>query len=181
RGESDDRLASGRADRAAVEVRLGRDAPVEHAVAAVRTDLAGEVDGERLRDRYHAAVGGDDRRVADVLDREEGEARVAIDEVVEPAASHGHARHHLPGVQALARPGHHPALDEIDDRLGDDGGVDAQVAALPEEAQHLVRHAPETDLQRGAVLDDPGHVAGDALGYRAEWLAGGASYGGGES
>ena len=168
--EADDGLPAGRADGAAVEVGLGGDAAVVDAVAGVRADLPGQVDGERLRHRDHGRVGRDHLPVADVLDREEGDARVAVDHVVETPRAHGHAGHDLPGVQGLPRARHDAALHEVHDRLGDDVGVDAQVAAVAQEAEHLVRDLPEADLERRAVLHDARHVAGDALGGGAERL-----------
>ena len=87
----------------------------------------------------------------------------AVDEVVEPARAHGQAGDDLAPVDALARAGDDAAGDQIDERLGDDVRVDAEVAPVPEEAEHLVGHPAQADLQRRPVVDDARDVAGDAL------------------
>src|SRR3546814_4695720 len=45
-----------------------------------------------------------------------------------------------------------------------------QVAPVAQVMKHLVRDPPEADLQRGLVVDEPGHVAGDLLGHAGRGL-----------
>ena len=146
-----------------MEVRLGRHASVEHAVAGVGAHLAGQVDGERLRHRHHRRVGGDDAGSHTYSIGKKAKRGFAVDQVVESARAHGQAGHDLARVEALARAGDDAALDQIDERLGDDVRVDAEVPPVAEEPQHLVGHASQADLQRGAVIDEARDVAGDAL------------------
>jgi hypothetical protein len=42
--------------------------------------------------------------------------------------------------------------------------VDREIAAVAQEAQHLVRHPAEADLQGRSVVDEPRDVARDLLG-----------------
>ena len=91
-----------------------------------------------------------------MLDRVEGEALVAADQVVQPPRAHRPARHHPAGENARG--------DEVDDGLRDDVGVDREVAAVDEVGEHLVRDAADADLERGAVVDEAGDVGRDLVG-----------------
>ena len=162
RREADDRLPAGRRERAAVEGRTRRQAAVELAVEPLHADLPAEVDGEGLGDRDHPRLRGDHRGVADVLDRVEGEALVAADQVVQPPRAHRPARHHPAGDDARG--------DEVDDGLRDDVGVDREVAAVDEVGEHLVRDAADADLERGAVVDEAGDVGRDLVGLGVRGL-----------
>ena len=95
---------------------------------------------------------------------------IVVDEFVEPARADAEARDDLAGMQRLVTPGDHALLDEIEHGIGDDVRVNAEVAAMSQMPQRLVGDAPEIDVQRGAVLDDLGDVAGDALGNRVGGL-----------
>ena len=126
--------------------RPGRDtAAVEDTVELLGRDLPGQVDRERLRDGDHALAAADDRGVADVVDRVEGEPRVVVSQVVEPSRAHRPAGRDGPGDHAVG--------DEVDHRLGDHIRVDRERAPVREVAEHLVRHASQTDLQGGAIVD----------------------------
>ena len=102
-------------------------------------------------------------RIADLVDRQERETRIVVDEVVEPPRPQAVAGDDSVAVVRLAAAGHHAGLDEIDDAIGDDVAVDAEVAAVLEVPQRLVGNAAEPDLQRRAVVDDGGDVARDPL------------------
>ena len=168
RGQTDDRLALRRANRAAMIVRLRCDTTVHDAVAEIGAHLAGEIDGEGLGHRHHRGVAGDDRRIGYIFDWEQNEAGIAIDQIVETSCPHRHAGHHLMAVEALARAGDDATLHQVHQRLSDDVRGNPQIAAFAEKAQHLVRHAVQADLQRGAVGDDPRHIPGNLLGRRAQ-------------
>ena len=100
---------------------------------------------------------------------QEREPRVVIHEVVEPPRPQAVAGDDPVAVERLAAAGHDAGLHQIDHAVGDDVAVDAEVAAVLEVAQGLVRHAPEPDLQRRAIVDDGGDVAGDHLGGLTGW------------
>ena len=99
-------------------------------------------------------VGGDRRGIADLVDRQEHERGIVVHEVVEPPRSQAVAGDDPVAMVRLAATRHDAGLDQIDNAVGDDVAVDAEVAAVLEMAQRLVRHAPEPDLQRRAVVDD---------------------------
>ena len=162
RGEADDRHAAGGGQRSAVEGRSGGNAAVEHPVQPLGRDLAGQVDAERLRHGDHPLPVLDDGRVADVVDRMEGESGVVVDEVVEAPRAHRPARRDRAGDDARG--------DEVDDRLGDHVRMDRQVAPVGQVGQHLVRDPPQSDLERGAIVDQTCDVAGDLLGHLADRL-----------
>ena len=92
-------------------------------------DLAGQVDLDRRVDRDHPAERADDVGVVGEVDRPHLDHRVVVDEVVQALRAHHERGHDLAAVALLARPGDHAGLDEVDDRVGEHLGVDAQVAA----------------------------------------------------
>ena len=161
--QADDRLAAGRSRRAPDEAGLRRDAAVELAFELVHAGLARHIHRESLRDRDHAGVGGHLLRVADLVDGQELEQRIAVYEVVEPPRSQAVAGDDLVAVARLAAIRHHACLDKVDDAVGDDVAVDAEVAAVLQVPQRLVGDAAKPDLQRGAVVDNGGNVARDPL------------------
>jgi hypothetical protein len=73
-------------------------------------------------------------------------------------------------VEALARAGDDASLHQVDQRLRDDVRVDTEVAPLTEKAKHLVRHAPQADLQGRAIVNDPRHVSGNPFRRRPQRL-----------
>ena len=101
--EADDRLAARRARGAAQELALRGQAAVVLAALLVGADLAGEVDRKGLRHRDHAVLRGDHRRLADGLDRLEGEQRVAVDQVVQAPRTHREAGHDLAALHEARR------------------------------------------------------------------------------
>ena len=77
-------------------------------------------------------------------------------------------------AQLLVGPGHHAALDEVHDPVGEQLGVDADVAVVAQKGEHRGGHAADAHLQRGAV--------GDALDdQRRDRLVALVGYGGGTS
>lgn len=108
---------------------------------------------------------GQRRRVAHRLDGLEAEQGIAVDRVVQVTAAHRKAGDDLAAVLRLRAPGQHALLDQGQQRVGDDVGVHAQVAAVADVLKRLVRDAAQADLQRGAVLDGAGDVAADALDH----------------
>ena len=67
----------------------------------------------------------------------------------------------LPAVALLARAGDDAGLDEIDDRVGEHLGVDAEVALVAERERGGGRDAADAQLERGAVGDELGDVLAD--------------------
>jgi hypothetical protein len=76
--------------------------------------------------------------------------------------------HHLAGHEVLAPVGHRAALDQAQQAVADHLAVHAQVALALQLGHHRVRDAADADLQRVAVLDQRGHVAGDGLLHRPD-------------
>src|SRR4029077_11871910 len=99
----------------------------------------------------------------DILDRAELGQRGAVDEIIEFPRAKAKARDHPTTVERRTRAGDDASLDQLEHAIGNDIGMDAEIAALLEMLQCLVGYAAEVDLQRGAVLDDVGDVARDLL------------------
>jgi hypothetical protein len=151
-----------------VEVWLGGDPAVQRALEDVGAYLSGQIDGECLGDRDHAFLPREHLGIAHAVDRLEHETRIAVDELVQPTRTHGPAGDDLAGTVGLADARDHAALDQLDEGLGDDVGVNAEVAPVGKVAKHLVRDASEADLERRAILDDARNVAGDSLSHCAD-------------
>src|SRR5262245_26541346 len=152
-----------RADGPAVEIRLCRHPPVEPALELLGAHLSGQVDGERLRDRHHTLLPREHLGVAHPVDRLEEEARVVIDEIVEAPRAHGPAGDDAAWPVRLACARDDALVDQVDEGLRDHVGVDAEMAPVPQVAEHGVGHAPEPDLEGRAVADNACHVARDPL------------------
>lgn len=165
RGQADDRLAAGRARRAAQELGLRREPAVELAGELVGAGLAGEIDREHLRHRHHAVLRRDGVGIAHRLDGLEREQRVAVDDLEQPARAEGVAGDDAPALQALAPAVDDALVEQRHDGVGDGVGVDAEVAPVLQVPQRLVRDAAGADLQRRAVVDGAGDVARDALDH----------------
>ena len=69
----------------------------------------------------------------------------------------------LPGSRRLAGPGDHAALDEVDEPVGQELGVDAEVAVVAQAGEQGVRDRPDAGLDGGPVRDPLGDVGGDPL------------------
>lgn len=92
----------------------------------------------------------------------EREARIVVHQVVEAPRAHRPTR--------VDRARDDASGDEVDDRLSDDVRMDRQLASVGQASQHLVRYSTETHLKRGSIVDQPGDIAGDLLGYLAGWV-----------
>src|SRR5262249_2305722 len=148
-----------RADGPAVEIRLCRHPPVASALEMLGAHLSGQYAGERLRDRHHTLLPRTHAWVAAPVDRLEEEARVVIDEIVETPRAHGPAGDDAARPVRLAGARDDALVDQVDEGLRDHVGVDAEMAPVPQVAEHGVGHAPEPDLDGRAVADDACHIA----------------------
>ncbi|OPZ59249.1 MAG: hypothetical protein BWY87_01098 [Deltaproteobacteria bacterium ADurb.Bin510] len=165
-----DRLAAPAHGRAAHEIDLAADAAVETEAQRIRTDLAGEVHGQGRVDRHELVVLGDHEGIVGVAAGMEFEERVVVDIVVEPAAAHAETGDHLAGVDLLLAVGDDAGLDQVDDAVRDDLGMDAQVAFVEQVWKDRAGNAADTGLDRGLVLDQVGDVLADALDHVARGL-----------
>ena len=66
--------------------------------------------------------------------------------------------------------GDNALLNEIEDGVGDDVRVNAEIAAMTQMPQNLIGDTPKINVQGRAILDDLGDVAGNALGDRVGGL-----------
>jgi hypothetical protein len=84
----------------------------------------------------------DDGRVADAVDRAEHERGVAADAVVQPPGAEAIAGDDATPVHALRAVVDDAGVDQVEHGVGDQIGVDAEVAPPVQEAQRLVRIWP---------------------------------------
>src|SRR5215472_1757782 len=133
--------------------------PGERAFELVDADLACQIDGKGLCDRNHARLAGHLLGMAHLIDGKEMEPRIIVDKVVEPARSQAVAGDDTVAITRFAATSHYAGLDQIDEPVGDDVAMDAEVAPIPEMTQRLIRDPAQADLQGRAVVDDGGNIA----------------------
>jgi len=110
------------------------------------------------------SVLGDDQRVVGVVDRPELDGGIGVDELVGVLRSDAEGGDGLALADALARVVDDTLADQVDQTVGQELGVNAEVL-LPAEGGHdRVRQAPVADLDRVAVLHDARDVPPDAAG-----------------
>ena len=98
-----------------------------------------------------------------MVDREELHRGVLVQEVVEDLGAERERRHHLAWCRALPCSGHHAALDEVDERVREQLGVDTEVLVVDQAGQQRVGDGADAHLDGGTVADARGDVGGDAL------------------
>src|SRR5262245_21861370 len=173
-GEADNGLAAGGSRRAADEADLRGYTAVELAFELVDADLARQVDREGLGDRDHVGLPSDLLGIAYLIDRQEHETRIVTHEVVEPPRPQTVAGDDTTAMARLAVTRHRAGLDQVQNAIGDDVAMDAEVAPIPEMAQRFIGDAAQPDLERRAVVYNRSDVARNALrdlaGLRMEIL-----------
>jgi hypothetical protein len=105
-----------------------------------------------------AKCGWRDRpRVVDVVDGQHLDCAVVVQQVVEPLRTEHERGHDLVRADRLVRAGDDAALDEVHDAVGQQFGVDAEVAPIVQCAHQRVGDPADADLQgrpwREAVED----------------------------
>ena len=149
----------GAARKIGLPARSGPVAPVDR----LRCALAKEVDLRGGVDRHHLWLTGDDPRVVHPLDADHLDRRVVPDEVVEPLRAEREGRDDLAGALGLAHPGDRTAFDQVDHRIGEELGVDAEVAVSVQLAEDRRRCRSDPRLDRGALRDALGDQGADAV------------------
>ena len=129
---------------------------------ALRADLAEEVDLDGGVYGYHVVVLTDDRRIVDIVNRQDGDGGVIVDIVVYPLRAVGEGRDGLAAVYLLAAVVDRAALDKLDHGVGEQFGVDAEVVLGFERHARRVGYRADAELDAGAV----GYLLGDDVAYR---------------
>jgi hypothetical protein len=145
------------------EVHLPPEPRIDEGADGVRADLAREVDLDGRVDRDQIVVLARDDRVVHVLDRMRFDERVVVEELVERVASQREGHDRLSAVQALLRPGDHPALYRAHGPVGDHLGVNAQLEPAVKGREDGIRNAADAHLERRALLDERQNVLADPL------------------
>ena len=162
-GQADEGLAALAHRRAGEEVHLPAGAGDVPEAGALAAYLAVEVDGD-------AAVQGDEiiharnhLRVVHVGYGQGDDARVLVQPVVELARAGGEAEDALAGEDGLALVGELAGLVEVEEAVGAELGVHAQVleVALRQDGAQGVGRAAYAELERRAVDDVGQDVVGD--------------------
>ena len=162
-GKGDEALAALRLRRAAHIVDLAAGAGHVLRADALGADLAPEVDLQRGVDGDHVVVPADDRRVVHIVHREDGDAGVIVDIVIDPLGAEGKGGDALAPVDLLFAVVDRAALDQLHHGVGEHLGVDAQVVLVFQGRAHRVGDGADAQLDAGAVLDALGDQAADLL------------------
>ena len=91
--------------------------------------------------------------IVDVIDGQQLHGAVVVQPVVQRLGAEAERRLQLVSAQALVRSGDDAALDEVDDAVGEQLRVDAEVAVAAQALQDRIRDPADPDLHRGAVRD----------------------------
>jgi hypothetical protein len=124
-------------------------------------DLPGEVDLDRRVDGGHPAERADDVGVVREVDLAHLDHRVVVDEVIQPLAAHQERRDDLAAVALLERARDDAGLDEVDDRVAEHLGVDAEIALAVQGEGGGGRDRADPELDRRAVGDQIGDILAD--------------------
>ena len=161
RRQRDDRYPALRARRAVDKVELPADAAVKVRADAVGADLTRQVDLDRRVQGHLAIILGDHKGVVDVLGPVQLDDRVVVDKPIEPLGANDEPGDDLARVECLAAVGDDPGLDQVDDAVRKELGVNAQIAFVVQKAEHRIRDGPDPHLHGGAVGDQVGDMARD--------------------
>ena len=161
RGEGDKALAALRLGRAADIIDLPAGAGHVLCADALGTDLPPEVDLQRCVDRDHVVVPADDVRVVDIVHRHQRDGRVVVDIIIDPLRAEGKGRDGNAAVDLLAAVVHRAAGDQLDHRVGEHLGVDAEIVLFLQRHAGRVRDRADAQLDAGAVRDQLGDIAAD--------------------
>src|SRR5215467_409858 len=106
-----------------------------------------------------------------LIDWQEFEKWIVVYEVIEPPSPKAVASDDTVAMTRLAATGHDARLDQVHNSIGDDIAMDTEIAAILQITQRLIWNAPQSDLQRRAVVDDRGDIARYALRNLADlWM-----------
>ena len=126
--------------------------------------LAGEVHLQGAVDGHHVVLAGDHQGVVGVIDGPELDGGIVVEVFVGRLVAHAEGGHGLAPVEGLAAVVDDPFLHQLHHSVAQQFGVDAQVVLLAQIGEDRVGQAAVPDLNRVAVLDDPGHVLADLVG-----------------
>src|SRR4051794_21603329 len=90
------------------------------------------------------------------------DARVVVDEVVDALRADDERADDLASVQRLAGASDDAGLDQVDNAIREQLGVDPELVVVPEGRGCRVRDRPNPELERRAVLDQSGDVPADS-------------------
>src|SRR5262249_5159167 len=161
--KAEDGRATGGMSCPAEETNPGGHSALEQRFELIDADLACQIDRKGLGDRNHARLAGDLLGMAHLIYWEQLNTRVIVHKVVEPSRPHAIAGDNTIAITRFAAACHHAGLNQVDDAIGDNVAMDAEVAPIPKMTQRLIWDPAQANLQGRAVVDDRGDIAGDTL------------------
>src|SRR5262249_10046337 len=98
-----------------------------------------------------------------LIDRQECETWVVVYEVIKPPGPKAVAGDDTAAMTRLPATGPHACPDQVHNSVGDDIALDAEIAPILQITQRLIWDAPQSDLQRRAIVNNRGNIARDGL------------------
>lgn len=152
-------------------------AAVEPVPDAVGTYLPAQVYLKRGVDRDHAPILRDDEGVVDVIGGVQFDHGVVVRPVEESLCAEEEAGDEFAAMDGFCFAVDHAGFDEIDDAIGEEFGVDAEVAFVSKRVEYGVGDGTDAELEGGTIGDGVGDVTTDLLGDRAGVALGGFAQG----
>src|SRR5262249_50780184 len=135
RWKGDDRATSRRCNATADEIELPADRAEIASPGDLGVGLPRQIDLDRRIDRMEARQRGHDREVVRVIGAAHVDRTLALGEVTQPLRSEEAAGDGASGIAPLVRVGDDAALDEIDEHVGYDTAVHAELTVVRERAR----------------------------------------------
>ncbi len=127
-------------------------------------DLARQVDGAGHADGRHPVMAGDHGRVVDKIGRAELHGRIVVQGRIEGIRADGASGHGFAAVDSFVPVGDDAPKRQIEQLLGENFGVDAEIVFVCQGAGHGLGGRTQAQVQGGAVLHQPGGQTGQRFG-----------------
>lgn len=160
-GEGDNRFAPFGASGAAHEIDLATDTAEKARAHRIGGDLTGEIDLEGGVNGDHLFILGDIERVIDIIGGMEFDEGVIIDEIVQFLGAKKEASHNFAGVECFLTAGNDTRFDEVDNAIGEEFGMNADMFVIGEGLEDGIGDRADTHLEGGAIGDDFGDELAD--------------------
>jgi len=158
------RAASGRRIGATHEIELATDRADRNAIQRLGIDAAVEPDLKRRVDRNHPVDPGQNPLAVRVGRRPHRNHLVLVHEAIEPLRADHLVGDGDPGIDPLLRIRDRAALDQVDNGVVDQAGMNAEIARMRRRGQDRVGDTADAELQRAAIGDQARCMGGDPPG-----------------
>ncbi len=149
----DDRAPPGGRHAAAHEIHLATDRAEIAITGDLRVHLARQLDLDRRVDGMEARERGGDRDVVRIVRVAQVDCSALLGEVAQPPCPEQSAGDAAPRIAAFVGVGDDAALDQVDQHVGDDAGMHAELAMVVERTGDRRRQRADAELHGRAIGD----------------------------